>query len=329
MTAPSETRTSRASPGRTSPTLETTRPDASSAIEYPRAMTARGDSASSRPAETARRRFGSASRPRRPSARRRRAVSSSAARRGGHRCAAAEREPPGGVRACDAAGGDHAGKRRDQAVVCKVETLPARLDDGAHGVRQGRARRQDLEHPAARGHRAPQGLGEPPALAAERGQKLGRGRRDRLRGGGGGARPPVGNHVADCRVGFVADPGDDRHAARRNRPSEAFVVEGHQVLVRTAAADEQDRVGTGGLGDAQGLDHARRRRRPLDGHRAVLQLDQRVSAAQRPCDVVFHLAVRGRDDDHALAELRDRKLAGGVHEPLGRKLAREARHALA
>ena len=50
-------------------------------------------------------------------------------------------------------------------------------------------------------------------------------RRRQFGRGGGRRRPQVGDEICDREVDLVANPADDRNAARRDRPRHSFIIE--------------------------------------------------------------------------------------------------------
>ena len=126
----------------------------------------------------------------------------------------------------------------------------------------------------------------------------------------------------------MADAGDHGDGAGGDGAGDGLVVETHEVLEGTAAAHEEDRVRPIG---------GRHAERPHDRGRGVRSLDaaahgvdehERVSARERPLDVLDDGAGQRRDDADPRAEGGDAPLAHGVHEPLALELARELGHLL-
>jgi len=91
---------------------------------------------------------------------------------------------------------------------------------------------------------------------------------DELGRGGGGRTAPVRSEVGEGQVDFVADTGDDRNAQGTNGPHDPLVVEGHEILVATpAAGQDQDVALAPPVGQLQGADDLLDRALSLHGDR--------------------------------------------------------------
>ena len=65
-------------------------------------------------------------------------------------------------------------------------------------------------------------------------------RQQQFRGGRGGGRALVGDHVGNTEVHFVPDGGDDGQFAGGDSPGDYFFVEGPEILDRAAASGQDD-----------------------------------------------------------------------------------------
>ena len=167
--------------------------------------------------------------------------------------------------------------------------------------------------------RAPDAARERLAGAVEPAEQLSQLRHDELSRGRRGRGADVRREVAERRVLLVPDGGDHGDGALGDRPDDAFVAEGEEILEAAAAAGEDDR-----------------RRRPGCSQRAPIAAT--ISAAARgPCTYVsatstvaggkreldrrHDVALRGRvvpgHDADAPRQVRQRPLARVGEEALG------------
>ena len=92
----------------------------------------------------------------------------------------------------------------------------------------------------------------------------------------------------------MANARHHRNGRCRDGARQGLVVEGHEVLVGTAAAHEQDDVRCGICRPRgfEALDDAGRRICTLDGNAADEELAQRIATTQGADDVMHRLATR-------------------------------------
>ena len=106
----------------------------------------------------------------------------------------------------------------------------------------------------------PKRLDRVPKLPAKRHDQLGRGRR------GCGAK--VRREIGDCEIRLVAHRRDHRNPRTGNRPGHPLVVEGGEILQRTASPREDDHVhAPGDLHFVESADDLPGRLRALDPNR--------------------------------------------------------------
>ena len=67
---------------------------------------------------------------------------------------------------------------------------------------------------------------------------------DQFGGGAGGSGAEIGHKVADGKVDFVSDGGDDGEGGMEDSAGDAFFVEGPEVFEAAAASREEDKVKT-------------------------------------------------------------------------------------
>jgi hypothetical protein len=119
----------------------------------------------------------------------------------------------------------------------------------------------------------------------------------------------------------VADTDDDRDGGIGDRSHDALVVEAPQVLERTAAAREDDRIEIRlGVQALERADDRGGRCGALHDAGTEDHVDERVAAAQYVADVAPHGPDRGRDDADAPRPARDRPLPLVVEQAGGRQL---------
>jgi hypothetical protein len=185
--------------------------------------------------------------------------------------------------------------------------------------------REDL---APRAYRSAQAARE---VVAHRGELLrkirdiGRQEHDRLCGRRG---PPIGDKLDDGRVRLVADRSDNRHrAAGEDGVRHDLLVEGPEILDRTAAAGDENRVDAKPLGlgveRPYGPRDLFRRSVPLHAH-----IDEENANGLRPMGrraetVVDRSAGRARDDRNAPGKRWQGKLAVIVKIAAGFKCSAE------
>ena len=128
----------------------------------------------------------------------------------------------------------------------------------------------------------------------------------------------------------MPDARHNRNGTRRHRTRKRLVVEGHEVLVGSAAANEQDAIGGGphGRRAPQARYELGRRPLPLDLGSDAHELHQRVAPTERALHVVDHRPRERRDHGHARAERRDGALAGLVHKAFAAKFLGKRSHLL-
>lgn len=121
----------------------------------------------------------------------------------------------------------------------------------------------------------------------------------------------------------MTDTRDHRHAARCHRASEPLVVERHEILIASAAADEEDDVHIGLLGHLQAMAEFPGSGIPFDGDAAHAELGDGETTAQGTDAVMDGFtAWRGHDGDPG-GQDGQRALARRIHEPLLLQLARQ------
>ncbi|MCW0466403.1 hypothetical protein NB705_003476 [Xanthomonas sacchari] len=112
-----------------------------------------------------------------------------------------------------------------------------------------------------------------------------------------GGRAQVGGEIGQGHVGLVADGRHHRGDCRGDGACQVFVVERPQVLERTAAAGQQDRVvAAAGVCLAQQRGDLRRGAVALDQARQDVHLQQRHAPAEH-AQHVAHRGAAGRGDD--------------------------------
>ena len=127
--------------------------------------------------------------------------------------------------------------------------------------------------------RGPQAILQPIDAAAE----LVLGRDDDLGGRRRRRRAHVGDEVGNRDVGFVADGRDDRHRRARDGARHDLLVEGPQILDRSAAAPDDDDVDARHAGDcAQAAGDFERRALALDAGRTDDEVQRCDSAGSAP-----------------------------------------------
>ena len=165
---------------------------------------------------------------------------------------------------------------------------------------------------------APSAARETRARAVELLRQLSQVRDDELACRRGGRRPHVGREVAERRVLFVPDRGDDRHGAACHCPHEPLVAERQQVLERAAAAGEHDHVHVAEIAERPyRLDHLGRGARALDVRLRDDDARGREPRRDRREDVAFRRRVVARDEPDPAREPRQRPLALDGEQALG------------
>ncbi len=145
-------------------------------------------------------------------------------------------------------------------------------------------------------------------------------RNQHLRRLGRRRRPRVRREIDEREVHLVPDRAHDRDAARRHRAHERFVVEGEEIVARSAAAPHDDDVHF-----RHPLNRAERAqdrlRRPIPLHPRGGEEDARAAAAEGHLHhVVNHRPARARDDADDARILRERPLPLRREQPLGPEL---------
>jgi hypothetical protein len=147
------------------------------------------------------------------------------------------------------AGIDRRPTPRQVAAASRTQPLRQQIEPVA-APRQGLARPGQAQGDPVQALRLP--LQAAPGAPDERGavrveqleRRAGR-RRHQLGRGGGCRRTQVGGEVGQGDVGLVADAAHHRHRRRAQRPHDALVVEGPEVLERAAAAADDEHVDLG------------------------------------------------------------------------------------
>ena len=131
----------------------------------------------------------------------------------------------------------------------------------------------------------------------------------------------VGGEVAERRVLLVADRGDDRHRAARDRPNETLVAERQQVLEAAAATGDHDHVEPGHLAQAaQRVDDRRRGARALDVGLRDDDVRRREARLDPGEDVPLRGGVVAGDEADRARPDRQGPLSLGCEQPLRRQL---------
>ena len=165
---------------------------------------------------------------------------------------------------------------------------------------------------------------QPFPVSGRSGEQFGAHRHRQFGRSGRRGRPEVGREVDQRRVGLMADRRDQRDGGAGCRAHDRFLIEGPEVLQRTAAPCHDQHVGAHlrrqcshavhGFGDPLRRALALHRHGP-DQHMAGEALAQPVQ------DVVQHRPAERGDDADALRQERNGPLAVRVEQPLFGKAA--------
>ncbi len=119
----------------------------------------------------------------------------------------------------------------------------------------------------------------------------------------------------------MSDRGHDRHGTAGNRPCHRLLVEGHEILGRSAAAPDDDDLDAGyagdgadGVGDLGGGAFALHPRRPDD------EVGVGMAAGEDLDDVAERRTIERRDDPDLGRQRRQRPFASRVEEAFGLEL---------
>jgi hypothetical protein len=124
---------------------------------------------------------------------------------------------------------------------------------------------------------------------------------------------------------LVADGGDERHRAGRDRADEALVAERQEVFEAAAAASQDDDVDLrGGAELLERFDHRHRGAWPLDVGLRDKHARGREAAGDRGDDVAFRRRVVSGQEPDPARQARQRTLALRVEETFGAELALES-----
>ena len=165
-----------------------------------------------------------------------------------------------------------------------------------------------------------------PRTSDEVPQQLGRRGRHRLGSAGRGRSANVGHKVGNGRVRLVADACHHGDGACCDGARKPLVVEGHEVLIRPAAADEQNRLGTRARHAIDAADELLRRTRTFDRYPRDENPRKRPATAKRSQDIVHCVSTRRGNKAYNLDICRNGTLSRLVGETFHVKLAREVRN---
>ena len=189
--------------------------------------------------------------------------------------------------------------RARSAALARVEALARRGEDRL-ARRQGAGERPQFGAPAF--GEAQRRAGDPAAEIGEARQQLVAHRRRQLGGGGRRRRAQIGGVVDQRPIGLVADGGNERDVALRRGPHHDLLVEAPQVFERSAAARDDEHVGSrdraAGRQRVEAADRLRdlsRRCFPLHPHRPHQHVDGKA-IGEAMQDVADHRPGRRGDD---------------------------------